>query len=178
MAQGAQVLVNISNDGWYGDSGAWAQHLNQARMRAIENNRWLLRDTNTGLTASIGAVSVPRYARNALRLQVMPALAQAFPGFQQRFARSAAHAQSAQRMLTELAAQDLVACLDGDTIDVGKLRAMSIDRVQNLLRHWFATRSLRMPSTAWLGEMVTQLVEARQDAPERSRAPALSAWVR
>jgi apolipoprotein N-acyltransferase len=53
VRQGAQVLVNISNDGWYGDSGAWAQHLNQARMRAVENNRWLLRDTNTGLTASI-----------------------------------------------------------------------------------------------------------------------------
>jgi apolipoprotein N-acyltransferase len=53
VAQGGQVLVNISNDGWYGDSGAWAQHLNQARMRAVENHRWLLRDTNTGLTASI-----------------------------------------------------------------------------------------------------------------------------
>jgi apolipoprotein N-acyltransferase len=52
-ASGAGVLVNISNDGWYGDSGAWAQHLNQARMRAIENDRWLLRDTNTGLTASV-----------------------------------------------------------------------------------------------------------------------------
>jgi apolipoprotein N-acyltransferase len=51
--QGAQVLVNVSNDGWYGDSGAWAQHLNQARMRAVENHRWLLRDTNTGLTSSI-----------------------------------------------------------------------------------------------------------------------------
>ncbi len=106
----------------------------------------------------------PRYARNALRLQVMPALAQAFPGFQERFARSAAHAQSAQRMLTELAAQDLAGCRMGDTIDVARLRAMSIDRVQNLLRYWFATRSLRMPSTAWLAEMVTQLVEARHDA--------------
>jgi apolipoprotein N-acyltransferase len=68
---GAQVLVNISNDGWYGDSGAWAQHLNQARMRAIENNRWLLRDTNTGLTASIdpyGRVveSIPRHERTTL----------------------------------------------------------------------------------------------------------------
>jgi apolipoprotein N-acyltransferase len=51
--QGAQVLVNISNDGWYGDSGAYAQHLNQTRMRAIENNRWLLSATNTGVTASI-----------------------------------------------------------------------------------------------------------------------------
>ena len=50
---GAQVFVNISNDGWYGDSGAYAQHLNQSRMRAIENDRWLLLGTNTGVTASI-----------------------------------------------------------------------------------------------------------------------------
>ena len=52
-ANGAQVFVNISNDGWYGDSGAYAQHLKQARMRAVENDRWLLRDTNTGVTAAI-----------------------------------------------------------------------------------------------------------------------------
>lgn len=51
--QGAQAFVNISNDGWYGDSGAYAQHLNQTRMRAIENNRWLLSATDTGVTASI-----------------------------------------------------------------------------------------------------------------------------
>jgi apolipoprotein N-acyltransferase len=50
---GAQVLVNISNDGWYGDSGAYAQHLNQSRMRAVENGRWLLLATNTGVTAAI-----------------------------------------------------------------------------------------------------------------------------
>jgi len=68
---GAQVLVNISNDGWYGDSGAYAQHLKQARMRAIENDRWLLRDTNTGVTAAIdpfGRIteSVPRKVRTSL----------------------------------------------------------------------------------------------------------------
>ncbi len=50
---GAQVLVNLSNDGWYGDSGAYAQHLSQSRMRAIENQRWLLLSTNTGVTAAI-----------------------------------------------------------------------------------------------------------------------------
>lgn len=69
---GAQVLVNISNDGWYGDSGAYAQHLKQSRMRAVENNRWLLLDTNTGVTAAIdpdGRIidSAPRKTRTALR---------------------------------------------------------------------------------------------------------------
>ncbi|MGA2965785.1 MAG: apolipoprotein N-acyltransferase [Terriglobales bacterium] len=50
---GAQVLVNISNDGWYGDSGAWKEHLRETQMRAIENARWLLLDTNTGISGSI-----------------------------------------------------------------------------------------------------------------------------
>jgi apolipoprotein N-acyltransferase len=53
VANGAEVLVNISDDGWYGRYGAPGQHLNMARMRAIENGRWLLRATNTGVTASI-----------------------------------------------------------------------------------------------------------------------------
>ena len=71
-AHGAQALVNISNDGWYGDSGAYAQHLKQARMRAVENARWLLRDTNTGVTASIDpygriVANVPRKVRIALQ---------------------------------------------------------------------------------------------------------------
>jgi apolipoprotein N-acyltransferase len=68
---GAQVFVNISNDGWYGDSGAYAQHLNQTRMRAIENDRWLLSATNTGVTAAIDpwgriAAHIPRKERAAL----------------------------------------------------------------------------------------------------------------
>ena len=70
-AQGAQVFVNISNDGWYGDSGAYAQHLNQTRMRAIENARWLLSATDTGVTASIDpwgriAAEIPRKQRATL----------------------------------------------------------------------------------------------------------------
>ncbi len=50
---GAEVFVNISDDGWYGDTSAPWQHLNMARMRAIENRRWIVRDTNSGVTASI-----------------------------------------------------------------------------------------------------------------------------
>jgi apolipoprotein N-acyltransferase len=53
VQRGANVLVNISNDGWYGDSGAWKQHLQMTQMRAIENGRWLLVGTNTGMTASV-----------------------------------------------------------------------------------------------------------------------------
>ncbi len=50
---GAQVFVNISDDGWYGDTSAPWQHLNMARMRAIENDRWIVRDTNSGVTTAI-----------------------------------------------------------------------------------------------------------------------------
>ncbi len=69
--QGAQVFVNISNDGWYGDSGAYAQHLNQTRMRTVESNRWLLSATDTGVTASIDpwgrvVARIPRKQRATL----------------------------------------------------------------------------------------------------------------
>ncbi len=50
---GAEVLINISDDGWFGGSAAAAQHLAMARVRAVENRRWLLRDTNDGITVSV-----------------------------------------------------------------------------------------------------------------------------
>ncbi|MEW6759801.1 MAG: tRNA lysidine(34) synthetase TilS [Pseudomonadota bacterium] len=113
-----------------------------------------------------------RYARNALRHTVMPALASSFPGFQQRIARSAVHAASSQRLLDELAAQDLATCLDGDAVDLARLQLLSRERADNLLRHLFAERGLSMPSTAWLGEMVAQLFSAREDAQLKVTHPA------
>jgi apolipoprotein N-acyltransferase len=50
---GANLLVNISNDGYFGHSAAREQHLEIARMRAVENRRWLIRSTNDGITAVI-----------------------------------------------------------------------------------------------------------------------------
>lgn len=53
VTKGADVLVNLTNDGYFGKSAARDQHLLLARMRAAENRRWLLRPTNDGFTVSI-----------------------------------------------------------------------------------------------------------------------------
>jgi apolipoprotein N-acyltransferase len=50
---GAEVLFNLSNDGYFGKSSARQQHLKLVRMRAAENRRWILRATNDGITAII-----------------------------------------------------------------------------------------------------------------------------
>jgi apolipoprotein N-acyltransferase len=70
---GAQVLVNISDDGWYGDTSAPWEHLDMVRMRAIENRRWIVRATNTGITAAIdplGRVTAtfPRHVRGSMQV--------------------------------------------------------------------------------------------------------------
>jgi apolipoprotein N-acyltransferase len=70
---GAQVLINISDDGWYGDTSAPWEHLDMVRMRAIENRRWIVRSTNTGITATIdpfGRVvnSMPRHIRSSMQV--------------------------------------------------------------------------------------------------------------
>jgi apolipoprotein N-acyltransferase len=49
----ATLLVNVSNDAWFGDSTAPHQHLQITRMRALEAGRWLIRATNNGVSALI-----------------------------------------------------------------------------------------------------------------------------
>ncbi len=57
--KGANVLVNISNDGWYAGWGV-QQHFMMGRVRAIENRRWVLRSVNQGIAASIDDLGRPR----------------------------------------------------------------------------------------------------------------------
>jgi apolipoprotein N-acyltransferase len=52
-ANGAELLLNISNDGWFGHSAAAEQHLHMVRVRAVENRRWIVRSTNSGYTVSV-----------------------------------------------------------------------------------------------------------------------------
>jgi len=49
----AQAFLNVSNDAWFGDSFASEQHLQSSQMRALETGRWMVRSTNTGVTAAI-----------------------------------------------------------------------------------------------------------------------------
>ncbi|MDR0578013.1 MAG: apolipoprotein N-acyltransferase [Candidatus Accumulibacter sp.] len=71
----ATLLLNLSNMAWFGDSLAPAQHLQIARMRALETGRMMLRATNTGMTAIIGAdgairAALPPFTRAALTGEV------------------------------------------------------------------------------------------------------------
>jgi apolipoprotein N-acyltransferase len=69
---GAELLVNVSNDSWFGRSAARQQHLKIVRMRAAENRRWLLRSTNDGITGTIDPAgrllgTLPNYVQAASR---------------------------------------------------------------------------------------------------------------
>ncbi|MFU2486170.1 apolipoprotein N-acyltransferase [Thauera sp. WH-1] len=72
----ATLLLNLSNLAWYGDSLAQPQHLQIARVRALETGRPMLRSTNTGMTALVqpdGRVTdvLPGFERGVLRVEVL-----------------------------------------------------------------------------------------------------------
>jgi len=69
-ANGAEMLVNISNDSWFGKTAARLQHLKIVRMRAAENRRWILRSTNDGISGTIDPAgrllgTLPNYVESA-----------------------------------------------------------------------------------------------------------------
>ncbi|RRN77938.1 apolipoprotein N-acyltransferase, partial [Pseudoxanthomonas sp. SGD-10] len=53
IKDGAQLIAVITNDGWWGNTTGKDQHLHYARLRAIENRRWVARSANTGISAFI-----------------------------------------------------------------------------------------------------------------------------
>ncbi len=102
-----------------------------------------------------------RYARNALRHDVMPALAVHFPGFRDALARTAGHAASAQRLLDDLARLDMqTAARDaGRVLSRAALLVLDDERALNLLRFWMRSLGLPAASTARLTDALRQLRE-------------------
>lgn len=73
----AELLVNIANMAWYGHSLAADQHAQFSQMRAMETSRWMLRSTNTGLTAAINERGeivkfLPQFTRGVLNIEAIP----------------------------------------------------------------------------------------------------------
>ncbi|MCH8301265.1 MAG: apolipoprotein N-acyltransferase, partial [Proteobacteria bacterium] len=73
----ATILINVSNDAWFGDSIAPHQHLEIARMRALEVGRPVVRATNTGISTFISAdgalgAAIPQFAAGTVTEDVVP----------------------------------------------------------------------------------------------------------
>lgn len=114
-----------------------------------------IEDESNGLTC---------YTRNALRLLVMPEIEKISPEFSERLLRTSEHVRSANRILDEVAAQDLALSLDGVDLKVLILKSLSADRLSNVFRYWLQRQGIQLPSSAKLREMQNQLFDARADA--------------
>jgi apolipoprotein N-acyltransferase len=73
----AELLVNMSNMAWYGRSLAADQHVQFSQMRAMETSRWMLRSTNTGVTAAVNergeiVKALPQFTRGVLEIDAVP----------------------------------------------------------------------------------------------------------
>jgi tRNA(Ile)-lysidine synthase len=120
---------------------------------AAELRRWLAQ-------AGIGHVDDPTnadvsFTRNRIRLQVLPALAAAFPQYRETFARSARHAAQAQALLAELAQADLQAM--GGAPAIAALQPRGRARQANVLRHWLRIAHGVSASAAQLEELLDQV---------------------
>ena len=74
------LLVSVSNDAWFGDTMAPHQHLQIARMRALETGRYLVRSTNTGITAIINEKGGLTAVAPQFKPFVLQGIARAFTG--------------------------------------------------------------------------------------------------
>lgn len=104
------------------------------------------------------------YTRNAVRHLLMPQIDSIFPHFSERLLRTSNHVRSAQRLLDELAANDLIECERDDALDLRSLSKLSSDRISNVFRYWLTRHHVQLPSTSKIAEIQLQLFEARDDA--------------
>jgi tRNA(Ile)-lysidine synthase len=102
-----------------------------------------------------------RYTRNRIRAKLLPELQAVFPQFRTTFARSAAHAAQAQRLLNDLAELDGGSVRRDQALDLKTLQSLSRERQANLLRYWLLQQHQTTPNTAQLQECLRQIEACR-----------------
>ena len=109
-----------------------------------------------------------RFDRNFVRHHVLPRLRERWPGAGATLARAAGHQAGCQRLLDELAAQDLEVMADQRLrLDIGALKALSRDRQRNLLRYWLDRQGFRPPGQARLDALIDGFCHSGGDATPR-----------
>ena len=117
----------------------------------------------------------PRFSRNHLRREVLPAIRAHWPAASAAASRAARHCAEAAALLDELGALDAAACADGEALDLGPMRALSRGRCRNLVR-WQARRlGLPTPDERRLQTLLEQLFGAAADTHPEVRWPGVVA---
>ncbi|MBL8394794.1 MAG: tRNA lysidine(34) synthetase TilS [Candidatus Accumulibacter sp.] len=102
-----------------------------------------------------------RYRRNHLRQEVLPRIAEQFPGADQVLARAARHFAEAALLLDELATIDRAnVATEQGRIDLLRFNALSAGRARNLLRRELLAAGFRAPEARWLDEAMRQMTSA------------------
>ena len=117
----------------------------------------------------------PRFARTALRHQLLPMLRHGWPQAEQNLLRLVRHASEANELLDERAAEDLSVVSKPlhdawlqhwPSLDVSALCALSPARQRNLLRYWLAAEGVLLPATRRLDDWLAQLSAATDSQPQ------------
>lgn len=107
-----------------------------------------------------------RFDRNFLRAEVVPRLRQRWPGITTAVPRSARHCAAAAAVLARDAAHDLGSASDGADLEMAVLRRWPLERVNAVLRAWFASAGLRSPETRHLRQIQGMLTVRPDARPE------------
>ena len=123
------------------------------------------------------ANTMPRYARNHLRSEVLPAVRAHWPAAAATVSRSARHCAEAAALLDELAAADAAICGEEEgTLRVSALARLSPARCRNLLRWQARQLGLPVPDERRLASLLRQLFSAACDRQPQLRWPGVVAW--
>jgi len=117
----------------------------------------------------------PRFSRNHLRREVLPAIRAHWPAASAAASRAARHCAEAAALLDELGALDAAACAAGEALDLVPMRALSRARCRNLVRWQVRRLGLPSPDERRLNTLLEQLFDAAPDTHPEVRWPGVVA---